>query len=183
MQSLPNCIVTRIRSSVDDADMTNDADNDDDEEQVEPGTMRVSEIKSELELRGIDYSDCFDRESLVGRLQEARATGKADPKILEQFNKQKLEQTFKEETFEIKREDLNQAVANDGTLPGGLSPDQFQKLATNPEIMTLLQSTKMQEAMSLMMTGGRDELEKKLRDDPELQETVAKLNSILGSIQ
>lgn len=42
-------------------------------EEEEPGTMRVSEIKSELDLRGIDYSDCFDKESLAQKLVEARA--------------------------------------------------------------------------------------------------------------
>ena len=78
---------------------------------------------------------------------------------------------------------LNQAVGNDGNLPGGLSPDQFKGLVENPEVMTLLQSTKMQEAMKLMMTGGREELEQKIRADPELQETIAKLNSIMGGLQ
>lgn len=63
---------------------------DEDEEPVEPGKMRVSEIKSELSMRGIDFSDCIDKESLVEKLQEARATGKADPEILTEFNKRKV---------------------------------------------------------------------------------------------
>lgn len=160
-----------------------DNDDDDEEEEVEPGKMRVSEIKAELDLRGISYADCFDKESLVLRLEEARATGKADPTILEKFNKQKLEQQFKEEKVEVRDEDISAAVANDGTLPGGLTPDQFNKLTSNPEIMTLLQSTKMQEAMKLMMTGGREDLEEKLEEDPELQETVQKLDEIMRSLQ
>ena len=45
----------------------------DDDEDAEPGTMRVAEIKSELDLRGINYSDCFDKESLANKLIEARA--------------------------------------------------------------------------------------------------------------
>lgn len=145
--------------------------------------MRVSEIKSELDLRGISYADCFDKESLVLRLEEARATGKADPSILEKFNKQKLEQQFKDEKVELRDEDINAAVANDGTLPGGLTPEQFKKLSSNPEIMTILQSTKMQEAMTLMMTGGRADLENKLKEDPELQDTVKKLDEIMKSVQ
>ena len=60
----------------------------DEDDQV--GTMRVSEMKSELNLRGIDYSDCFDRESLSKKLREARASGKADPTIIDQFNKQSV---------------------------------------------------------------------------------------------
>jgi hypothetical protein len=48
---------------------------------------------------------------------------------------------------EIQDEDNASPVANDGTLPGGLSKEQSKKLTGNPEIMTLFQSTKMQEAM------------------------------------
>lgn len=58
------------------------------EEEAEVGSMRVSEIKSELNLRAVDYSDCFDKESLALKLREARATGKADPTIIDQFNSQ-----------------------------------------------------------------------------------------------
>ena len=51
---------------------------------------RQKEIKAELELRRVDFSDCFDKESLALRLAEARASGKADPEILDKFNKQKV---------------------------------------------------------------------------------------------
>ena len=37
-------------------------------------SMRVSEIKAELQQRSVDFTDCFDKESLVQRLQEARAS-------------------------------------------------------------------------------------------------------------
>ena len=67
-----------------------DAIDVDAEEVAAPGTMRVAEIKSELELRGIVYSDCFDKESLAQKLVKARASGKADPSIIDQFNKQKV---------------------------------------------------------------------------------------------
>jgi len=60
------------------------------EEVVAPGTMRVAEIKSELDLRGIEYTDCFDKESLAQKLVKARASGQADPSIIDQFNKQKV---------------------------------------------------------------------------------------------
>lgn len=67
--------------------------NNEDEEQVEPGKMRVSEIKAELELRGVTFSDCFDKESLEKRLLEARKSGKADPDLLDKFNKQRVSKT------------------------------------------------------------------------------------------
>ncbi len=65
-------------------------DDNGEDEVVEPGQMRVSEIKAELDMRSISYNDCFDKESLVERLKEARAMGKADPSILEKFNRQKV---------------------------------------------------------------------------------------------
>lgn len=60
---------------------------EDDDELVEPGQLKVSEIKAELKMRGVNFSDCFDKDSLVERLREARSTGKADPSILDEFNK------------------------------------------------------------------------------------------------
>jgi hypothetical protein len=61
---------------------------DDDDE--EPGKMKVSEIKAELKLRGVLFNDCFDKEALVSRLQEARQSGRANPEILNRFNKEKV---------------------------------------------------------------------------------------------
>lgn len=174
-------VLLRDRTSEEEYQALQD-DNDDEEEQVPPGQMRVSEIKAELDLRGISYADCFDKESLAERLTEARRTGKANPEIIDKFNRQKIEQTFQEKKLEISDSDIHAAVANDGTLPGGLTPEQFKKLTSNPELMALLQSTKMQEAMKLIMTGGRGDLEQKLKEDPELQETIAKLNRVMGSL-
>jgi hypothetical protein len=65
---------------------------DDDDE--EPGKMKVSEIKAELKLRGVSFNDCFDKEALVSRLQEARQFGKANPEILNRFNKEKVGELF-----------------------------------------------------------------------------------------
>lgn len=74
-----------IKMSSDDA-----IDVEADDVDAEIGTMRVSELKSELKLRGIDYSDCFDKESLAKKLRDARASGKSDPTIIDQFNKQRV---------------------------------------------------------------------------------------------
>ncbi|CAB9507918.1 expressed unknown protein [Seminavis robusta] len=164
-------------ASIDDKD-------EEDEEEVEPGKMRVSEIKAELDTRGVAYDDCFDKESLDERLTAARMSGKANPELIDQFNKQRLEDQFegRQPVDEALSDDvlLDQAVGNDGNLPGGLSPEQFKNLVENPEVMTLLQSTKMQEAMKLVMTGGQEELEQALKDDTELRDMVGTLQSILG---
>jgi hypothetical protein len=158
------------------------SDGDEDDEVVEPGKMRVSEIKAELDMRRVPYDDCFDKDSLALRLESARSTGKADPSILTDFNKQRLEETFSGEKAEIKDEDIESVVANDGTLPGGLDPESLKELIGNPEVMTLLQNTKMQEAMQIMMTGGQEELEKAMADDPEMLEIIGKLNKVLGNV-
>lgn len=159
--------------------MTDDEGEDD---HAPPGEMRVSEIKAELDLRKVSYNDCFDKDALVERLMEARATGKANPEILDTFNKQNLEQQLNEKKIDLTEKDIEAAMANDGTLPGGLTPDQFMKMAESPELMTLLKSTKMQEAMAIMMTGGREELESKIKDDPELQEIVRQLDAVLNNM-
>ena len=39
----------------------------------EPSSMRIKEIKDELKDKGISFSDCFDKDSLVERLNDARS--------------------------------------------------------------------------------------------------------------
>ena len=65
-------------------------EDEEEEEEVDIGSMRVSEIKAELKLRGIDFSDCFDRESLAQKLRMVRTRGKADPSIVDRFNRQRV---------------------------------------------------------------------------------------------
>lgn len=69
---------------------TSTDDSDEEEEEVEPGKMRVSEIKAELDMRGVAYTDCFDKESLEQRLLEARVTGTANPQLIDKFNRQRV---------------------------------------------------------------------------------------------
>ena len=180
MSSSSSVLPSSIPSDMDNT--IHDSNGDDDDDAVEPGKMRVSEIKSELDMRGIQYKDCFDKESLVERLEEARATGRADPSILNEFNKKKLEENFSGKKLELNDEDLERIKANDGSLPGGMSPETLKRLVGNPEVMALLQSPKMQEAMKLMMTGGREELEEAIAGDPELQQVIEKLNVVMGGV-
>mmetsp|Transcript_53650 Transcript_53650/g.64702 ORF Transcript_53650/g.64702 Transcript_53650/m.64702 type:complete len:229 (-) Transcript_53650:308-994(-) len=160
----------------------NNDDDEEDEDEVEPGQMRVSEIKAELDMRGVKYDDCFDKDSLVVRLKSARSGGKADPSILENFNKQRLEANFKgEEVTPPNPSDFESVVGGDGNLPGGMSPEMLQKLMGNPELMVLLQSPKMQDVMKLMMTDGKEALEKAIAEDEEVREIVTKLNEVMGT--
>jgi hypothetical protein len=151
------------------------------EEEAEVGSMRVSEIKSELNLRAVDYSDCFDKESLALKLREARATGKADPTIIDQFNSQTLENNMNDNKVELDDDLLDKIKGGDGTLPGGMPPEMLQNLMANPELMTLMQNPKMQDVMKLMMTGGSEALEKAMEEDREVYEIVSKLNTVMGN--
>ena len=45
---------------------------DSDQQEDDPSTMRLGEIQAELKQRKISYTDCFDKESLVKRLKDAR---------------------------------------------------------------------------------------------------------------
>lgn len=152
---------------------------EDDYEEVEPGKMRVSEIKAELNLRKVDYSDCFDKESLAARLANARMQGKADPSLVDDF-KQRIGE---KKTIDIDDEVLQSAVGGDGTLPGGMPPDMLKSLMANPDLVELLQSEKMQSVMKLMMTGGQEAMQKAMEEDQEVYELVMKLNTIMGESQ
>lgn len=152
---------------------------DDDYEEVEPGKMRVSEIKAELKLRNVDFSDCFDQESLAARLANARMQGKADPSLVDDF-KQRIGE---KKTIDVDDEVLQSAVGGDGTLPGGMPPDMLKSLMGNPELVELLQSEKMQSVMKLMMTEGQAGMQKAMEEDQDVYELVMKLNKIMGEPQ
>ena len=155
---------------------------DDDVEPPLPGQMKISEIKSELDLRKVSYADCFDRDSLETRLNDARASGKADPSIIDEFNKRNLEANVNEESFEVSDDMIESSVGGDGTLPGGMPPDILKAMMGDAELVNMLRSPKMQEIMKLLMSEGQEELEKAMAEDPETNECVQKLNQIMGKL-
>jgi len=155
---------------------------DDDVDPPLPGQMKVSEIKSELDLRQVGYDGCFDRESLELRLNEIRSSGKADPSIIDEFNKRNLEANLSGETLEVSDEMIEHSVGGDGTLPGGMPPDMLKAMLGDDELVAMLQNPRMQEIMKLMMAEGPEELEKAMRDDAEIYECVQKLNHIMGKM-
>ena len=155
---------------------------DDDVDPPLPGQMKISEIKSELDLRKVSYNDCFDREALELRLNEARASGKADPTIIDQMNRRNLESNVKGETFEVSDELIESSVGGDGTLPGGMPPEMMKAMMADKELVAMLRSPKFQDIMKLVMSGGQDELEMAMKEDQETYECVQKLNQIMGKI-
>ena len=104
--------------------------------------MTLDELKSELDVRSVNYDDCFSKNELAQRLKESRLhslthlltysltnsltqrlTGKADPSIIDKFNNLEIDD-------EILNDDevLDQVKAQDGSLVGGLTPEQMKKL-------------------------------------------------------
>ena len=85
------------------------------------------------------------------------------------------------------------AAADDDSAQGGEpsgggdgssnNEDGLKALLETPEIMDLLQSSKMQEAMQLVLAGKQDELQQRVQEDPEFQEIVEKLNEIFQGPQ
>eukprot|EP00581_Thalassiosira_minuscula_P006679 CAMPEP_0183703034 /NCGR_PEP_ID=MMETSP0737-20130205/930_1 /TAXON_ID=385413 /ORGANISM="Thalassiosira miniscula, Strain CCMP1093" /LENGTH=216 /DNA_ID=CAMNT_0025929731 /DNA_START=29 /DNA_END=679 /DNA_ORIENTATION=+ len=155
---------------------------DDDVDPPLPGQMKISEIKSELDLRKVSHSDCFDRESLELRLIDARSSGRADPSIIDEFNRRNLEANVKGESFEVSDDMIEETVGGDGTLPGGMPPDMLKEMMGNEDLVTMMRSPKMQEIMKLVMSGGPEDLEQAMKDDPETYECVQKLNQIMGGM-
>jgi hypothetical protein len=109
--------------------------------------MRVSELKAELDLRKIDYANMFEKDELARCLADARAAGRADPSLLDDFNRQSAESAWTADSGQSAPdfEAAAEAVASDGGLPGGMSPDKLQQLMQDPELMAMLRNPKMQE--------------------------------------
>jgi hypothetical protein len=143
--------------------------------------MTVDEIKSELELRGVDYSECTSKTDLIMKLQKSRLEGKADAtKIFERFNEVKdVEVT--PEMFES--EFAQDVVAADGTLPGGIPLDMMKALASDREVASFLRDPKMQEIMAAVMSGGEDALKRIVAKDPDAIRMLQKLTSAMGRVQ
>ena len=118
---------------------------------VDENLMSLDELKAELDLRQVDYSECITKGELANKLRSTRLSGKADPSIIDKFNENTDLDT---NDFDPSLIDLDSVTAKDGNLPGGLSPEVMKLMAADPEIMNMLKDPKMQEIMKAMMTGG-----------------------------
>ena len=113
-------------------------------------------------------------------LAEARKDGRADPTLLDDFNKQSAERSFQGDAAEDPDfEAAAEAVASDGGLPGGMSPDMLQKLMQDPELMALLRNPKMQDVMKKVMSSG-PEAAAEMMADPEVAEMLEKFKAATG---
>ena len=143
--------------------------------------MSVAEIKAELDMRGISYAGLFEKAELAKALAETRVEGRADPDILDRFNREQAERMMDADAPKPTLDDLPaDAVAGDGGLPGGMSPEKLQALMTNPEMMALLSNPRMQEVMKQVMEKGPSGVDPATMQDPELRELMQKLQKVLG---
>lgn len=108
--------------------------------------MSIDEIKAELDLRGVDYSECISKNDLLELMKTTRESGKADPSILNKFNQVTKESDMKLDEL-LDSDIASDFTAKDGSLPGGMSPQMMKALAKDPEILSMLQNPKMQEIM------------------------------------
>ena len=151
--------------------------------------MSVSEIKAELDLRGISYTGLFEKSELARALAESRSQGLADPEILDRFNREKMERMMDEDAGVVDIDldtdgadtSLEDATAGDGSLPGGMKPEQLAELMQNPEMMALLSNPRLQEVMKQVMEKGQAGVDPSMMD-PETRELLKKLQGILGPL-
>ena len=148
--------------------------------------MKVSELKAELDLRKVSYDGMFEKEEFARCLSEARRSGRADPDILDAFNKQSAEQAWAatdvlvdEATGEAEGPGMGSVTSSDGGLPGGLSPEAMSSLSSNPEAMAILRNPKMQAVMKQVMEGG-PEAAGAFMDDAEVRKMLEEFQGLAG---
>eukprot|EP00320_Phaeocystis_rex_P019594 CAMPEP_0119070926 /NCGR_PEP_ID=MMETSP1178-20130426/45485_1 /TAXON_ID=33656 /ORGANISM="unid sp, Strain CCMP2000" /LENGTH=170 /DNA_ID=CAMNT_0007052805 /DNA_START=117 /DNA_END=629 /DNA_ORIENTATION=+ len=152
--------------------------------------MSVSEIKAELDLRGIGYEGLFEKSELARALAKSRAEGRADPEILNRFNREKMERMMDEDSGIVDVDtasadadtSIEDATAGDGSLPGGMKPEQLAELMQNPEMMALLSNPRLQDVMKQVMEKGQAGVDPSIMRDPETRELLQKLQGILGPL-
>ena len=142
--------------------------------------MKVSELKSELDLRSISYEGLFEKEELARTLADARRSGKADPSLLDDFNVESMKKAWSADGPAAEAPegaDLADATAGDGGLPGGMTPEQLRQLTEDPERMAVLRNPKMQEVMRKVMAEG-PQAAASMMDDPEVRELLSKFEGM-----
>ena len=76
--------------------------------------------------------------------------------------------------------DSEEERANDANGESEGPPAALETLMEIPEIADLLQSKKMRECMEILMTGGQEALELKMKEDPEIEEIAMMLSKIMN---
>merc|ERR1712146_91919 len=166
--------------------MGENSDNVDEDELTPPGKMKASEIKAELDLRGVSYAGVFERSELESLLNDARLDGIARPEILEKFNEQynekqrkKFEDAMNKQANDMADEDIDweKVTASDGTLPGGVRKEDMEKLTQNEKLMALLANPKLQDFMQAIMKKDMTKIGEFSRDQ-DVMEVVTRFQEL-----
>jgi len=148
----------------------------------ETSEMRVGDLTAELDIRGVDYADCVEADELRSRLAEARLAGKASPDVVDAFNRNRAERMADPSVpspLEVTEEEMASIKNADGTLPGGLKPDDVFKLMNDPKIATMMASPKFQEILKDTMGGGGAGALSRHMADPDAREMLLTLTTVL----
>jgi len=148
----------------------------------EAADMRVGELTAELDLRGVDYSDCVEADELRARLRDARSRGVAAPDLVDRFNRQRAERMADPDApnpMNLSEEEIASIKNADGTLPGGLKPDEIFKLMNDPAVATMLANPKFQDILKDTMGGGGPDALAKHMADPESRDMLLTLTNKL----
>jgi hypothetical protein len=133
---------------------------------IDDSKMTIDEMKAELDLRGVDYTDCVSKNELLERLRDTRTLGKADPSVISKFNELNKNELDSQSMGELLDSEIAEEIqAKDGSLPGGMNAGLMKALAADPDISRMLRDPRMQEIMSAVMTGGPQGLQKVLYKD------------------
>ena len=95
-----------------------------------PADMRLREIQSELKQRKVHYDDCFDRESLMARLTEAREN---NPIEVPDETSDDIKENVEPETTSDNKDEVN---APGSSNPSDTSLESFDREATLAELRT-----------------------------------------------
>lgn len=127
--------------------------NQDDYQETEICYMASSEIKKELTLLRVDFSDCFSRAELEDRLQQARSVDREPPN----FNKE-------------------------GNHFHAKFPDEkLEELRTHPELRRLLEDPKVLTMMIDISSGDPEKIER-YTSDPESFRLMMDMSALLWKL-
>ena len=110
-----------------------------DKDQEDPATMRLGEIQAELKGMKISYADCFDKESLVKRLKDARA-GLVQPPTSEEGNekKEEVEKTETDSTETMTEEaKRSSSSSSSSSSSGSRGTSKFDREAVLSDLRSL----------------------------------------------
>lgn len=111
----------------------------------DPTTMKIKEIKNELNQLNVSYNDCFDKESLVQRLMDARNNPPSPTTTTDMKNQTKSRTNNNNDNNNTKENDHTKQETSTSTSSKNNNKKKFDKEAKRQELKLL----KVKELRSL----------------------------------